>query len=874
MATARTTLCLYAVLLSLASGAHAAPMSFFKQINDDGFRNHHTTGGLERKTMAVFQDKLYVGAANRNDGAALMCYDGNTWTQAAENGLGSPANTAITCLHATDKKLYVGTSNKSGGQVWEYDGTNWRCLHKGPFGSFLSYLVMGLAYYKGRIYVGLWDQIETKPVEVWAGDEQGNWQMVSEPGLGDKENEAIPSMTLSSVDGQEKVYVAVWKDFEYRGADTGCEIWSFDGQTWEKRNRGREGFGPLNKGRMGMEPLALFDFNNRLYVGLWDFGSGGPGELWSFDGTDWTETSKGITTRLQSIYAMASCKNKLYAVASNAYGKFELWEHDGSTWTRLIGKNSPTPENFGNVDNTNISTMACYRGALYLGVTNMQTGFKVFKSTFPEILPAFDTAATGTMKLLSLSEDMVPGFWTSSDPAVASVDAHTGLFKAVAPGSCVMTAYAPAAAAASDNRTARGITLASKKITVTPDRAPQKDALLLYGRCVPQAAPNDGTGRVKAEITPYTTGTAGRLARARIDLSALGGAVQDLYDDGTHGDRRGGDGIFSAALAVPKKARPGNYDLPVTGTTDAGTTGRGRAVLSVTMGYTRPELAYLEIRESVYHIPVLFALRDPDGDENAVVFEYQKDGGPWKPATVYSQSGMLTFGATRGKMNKLAKLKTVREVNHFVCVWESEKDIGRSAGTYRLRATPADAKSSGAPLVAGPFSVNNQSPPKNEMIYVPNGDFYIDKYEYPNHYGYYPMLRRTWKEACAECEKQGKQLCTPEQWEAAYYGNKKLRFPYGNESKVSGRDYCNTYGSLDYSAVPSGLYENCVNDLGIHDMGGNVYEWASRSEKEVFMADQSYLLTSIDAHLMNVEGKDHRHEFLGHRCCRAAEKKK
>ena len=55
------------------------------------------------------------------------------------------------------------------------------------------------------------------------------------------------------------------------GPDSGCEIWSFDGQQWEKRNRGREGFGELNKGRPGMEPLALFDFNKKLYVGLWAF---------------------------------------------------------------------------------------------------------------------------------------------------------------------------------------------------------------------------------------------------------------------------------------------------------------------------------------------------------------------------------------------------------------------------------------------------------------------------------------------------------------------------------------------------------------------------------------------------------------------------
>ncbi len=660
--------------------------SFFNQVNADGFGNPHNTGGLERQTMAVFQDKLYVGAANRNDGAVVMAYDGKDWVQTAKNGFGNPANTAITNLFATEKKLYAGTSNKAGGEVWEYDGIHWRCLHKGPFRDFLSHLVMGVAYYKGRVYVGLWDQVTNKPIEVWAGTEPDTWERVSEPGFGDKENKAIPSMTISSADGTAKLYVAVWKNFEYRGSDSGCEIWSFDGQQWEKRNRGREGFGELNKGRPGMEPLSLFDFNKKLHVGLWDFGSGQPGELWSFDGKDWTKADKSLSTKMPSIYTMASCNNRLYAVASNAYGKFELWEAESGSWSKIVGENSSTPANFGNTDNFNISTMASYKGSLYLGVNNNQTGFKVF--------------AGG--------------------------------------------------------------------------------------------------------------GNAGS------DMSAQG--------------------------AVP-------------------------------IAYTVPELLYLEARASVYHVPVLFAVRDPDSDLNSVTFEYQQEGGPWRPATMYSQSGMLTTSKASGRtMNCLAKLPANRERNHYVCVWESEKDIGQVAGSYRLRATPADAKSTGAAIISKPVKVNNQSPPKDEMIFVPNGNFYIDKYEYPNHYGYYPLLRTTWEEACAECKTQGKELCTPEQWEAAYYGNKKLRFPYGPEGKVSGRDYCNTYGSLDSAAVPSGLYEHCVNDLGIYDMGGNVYEWASRSESDVFMADQSYLLTSMDAYIMVVEGKDHRHEFLGHRCCKPAEK--
>jgi len=849
-------------LLCLHAGLQDASAAFFNQINDDGFGNRHTTGGLERHTMTVFQGKLYVGAANRNDGAVVMSWDEKNWVKVAKNGFGSPANTAITCLFATDKKLYAGTCNEAGGEVWEYDGANWRCLHKGPFGKFLSNLVQGVVYYKGRVYAGLWNQGETKPVQVWANDAQNKWEQVNKPGFGDVENEAIPSMGLSSVDGTEKIYCAVWKDFEYRGKDSGAEIWSFDGSMWEKRNRGREGFGQLNKGRPGMEPLALFEFNKKLYVGLWSFGAGVKGELWSFDGKDWSKAD--FAPSYASIYALASVDKRLYAVVSNVYGKYELWEYDERTWTKILGKGCPTPENFGSTDNTNISSMAGYKGKLYLGVTNNQTGFKVFQSAFPEIAPALGSVPVNTVELLTVSAGAQPLKWNSSNPAVATIDGGTGFFKALAPGASVITA--------ADER---GFTVASRQITVTQGEAPKKDAVFMYAQCTPPAAFNDGSIPVKATATPYLVGNAGALAKVRIDLSALGAAAQDMFDDGTHGDSQKGDGVFTCEIAVPKNTKPGTYAFTVAGATTANIKGAGRAALEIKPGYTLTKLTYLKTKGGAYHIPVLFALSDPDGDENSVTFEYQQDGGgPWSPATVYSQSGMLAAsGAPGGKMNRLAKLKTNREQNHYVCVWESEKDIGQAAGAYRLRATPADAKSTGAPLITEPVKIDNQSPPKDEMVFVPSGNFYIDKYEFPNHYGYYPLLRLTWPEACAECRKQGKELCTPEQWEAAYYGNKKLRYPYGPVSKVNDRDYCNTYGSMDSSAVPSGLYENCVNDLGIYDMGGNVFEWVSRNEKEVFMADQSYLLTSIEGALYNIEGADHRHEFLGFRCCKAAEKK-
>jgi hypothetical protein len=171
-------------------------------------------------------------------------------------------------------------------------------------------------------------------------------------------------------------------------------------------------------------------------------------------------------------------------------------------------------------------------------------------------------------------------------------------------------------------------------------------------------------------------------------------------------------------------------------------------------------------------------------------------------------------------------------------------------------------------VVSKPFLVDNRTPPADEMVYVPAGKFYIDRYEYPNHFGYYPALSKTWYEARSACQELGKDLCTIEQWELAYYGREKRRYPYGNDYGSRDREFCNTQGAADEVPVPAGMYQNCVNDLGIYDMGGNVYEWAGLDEQKVYMADQSYRSDSMQQSMFNVDEPSHRHSYLGFRCCK------
>jgi hypothetical protein len=263
-----------------------------------------------------------------------------------------------------------------------------------------------------------------------------------------------------------------------------------------------------------------------------------------------------------------------------------------------------------------------------------------------------------------------------------------------------------------------------------------------------------------------------------------------------------------------------------------------------------------------------------DGGKCKVTVEYRKKGGEWLPASIISESGWIKKYRNKEKVsNQIVKLPTLQPVNHYVCVWDSGKDIGQTKGKYSIRLIPGDRKTEGKATISSLLKINNTVMPEQEMLYVKSGDFYIDKYEYPNRYGFYPETRMTFQNSKNTCLEQGKDLCTADQWEAAYLGNSGKSYPYGEDYGFEGREYCNTNGSHDALLVPSGIYENCVNDLGIYDMGGNVYEWCENEEGEVFMADRSYYMNPMDTSHMNVEDPTHRHIYLGHRCCKSGSEK-
>jgi sulfatase modifying factor 1 len=127
--------------------------------------------------------------------------------------------------------------------------------------------------------------------------------------------------------------------------------------------------------------------------------------------------------------------------------------------------------------------------------------------------------------------------------------------------------------------------------------------------------------------------------------------------------------------------------------------------------------------------------------------------------------------------------------------------------------------------------------------------FCIDRYEYPNRVGELPHVLTPWREARVLCERQGKRLCTEDEFNFACEGPQMLPHVYGF---IRDKTRCNidkpyvqpdhsrqmlTYGEClktDWCAAEVrrldqrhkiGSTDSCASWAGVIDMNGNVNEW-------------------------------------------------
>lgn len=123
--------------------------------------------------------------------------------------------------------------------------------------------------------------------------------------------------------------------------------------------------------------------------------------------------------------------------------------------------------------------------------------------------------------------------------------------------------------------------------------------------------------------------------------------------------------------------------------------------------------------------------------------------------------------------------------------------------------------------------------------------FCIDRFEYPNRLGEYPIVLVDWYEAGALCGREKKRLCSEDEWTFACEGEEAQPYPNGyaredacvndrawREFKQFGRrDSEATMLELDrlWQGEPSGSKPRCKSPFGVYDLTGNVDEWTRSS---------------------------------------------
>ncbi len=155
---------------------------------------------------------------------------------------------------------------------------------------------------------------------------------------------------------------------------------------------------------------------------------------------------------------------------------------------------------------------------------------------------------------------------------------------------------------------------------------------------------------------------------------------------------------------------------------------------------------------------------------------------------------------------------------------------------------------------------------------------WMDRHEYPNQSGEYPLVGVTWSQAARRCKAAGKRLCSTSEWIRACGGEQGRSLPYGDNVRPK---VCAV--ALGGPAA-SGSYPDCKSESGILDLVGGVWEWTStKVETPPAIYPKGTMLRQVvgggwfnalgDARCQGAEGyavasQEQAFPDLGFRCCR------
>jgi parallel beta-helix repeat protein len=357
---------LFTGLLAVFFLSATAALSFsWTQVNTSGFGD---TKNYSAYRMITYNSRIYVGIWGDN-GAQVWEYDGSTWSNKTPSW--DTNNAGVNSLAVFNNKLYVGTYNgTTGAEIWEYDGSNWTQVNTDGFGNLGNYAADSMSEYNTKLYAGVGF---SSGVRVWRYDGGTTWTQVNADGFGDTANARADIMTVYA----GNLYVGTMN------SSVGTEIWRTAGSggppftDWTKVNT--PGFGDWYNFR----GRSIAVYGGYLYVGTDNSMTGA--EVWRTAGsggppfTDWTKVNTPAFGDFNNYAAksMAVYNGRLYVGTDNSATGGEVWEYDGFSWNQV------NTDGFGDLNNVYANSMSVRNNGLYVGTYNTSTGSEVWIKGVP-----------------------------------------------------------------------------------------------------------------------------------------------------------------------------------------------------------------------------------------------------------------------------------------------------------------------------------------------------------------------------------------------------------------------------------------------------------------------------------------------------------
>jgi sugar lactone lactonase YvrE len=271
------------------------------------------TANLAILDMIEFDGQLYASTGwSGGTGQLWRTADGTTWEAITTDGFGDGGNFALTTFGIFNDRLYIGTANNNGTQIWRSkSGDNGKWVQVVPDSPELfGNLVTGLAVFEGAFYAA----VESQPAQIWRSTNGSDWVPVVTDGFGYENN--VTAGGFAEFDGY--LYHANGNEID------GAQVFrSDDGITWELAMGG--GFGDMNNTKVE----AVYALDGWLYAAMNNEVTGV--ELWrTDDGAQWEQVgldgfgdSNNFTTLWSNAVTTFECRLTI-GVANDANGA-EIW---------------------------------------------------------------------------------------------------------------------------------------------------------------------------------------------------------------------------------------------------------------------------------------------------------------------------------------------------------------------------------------------------------------------------------------------------------------------------------------------------------------------------------------------------------------------